>query len=400
MRTKPKRRTVARWIGACVIAVTAAAALVLPAGAAAASTQERFQQRFLSYLSEMGQVAKSLEAGPGGQAAYDRLGIDPIRGVARARLEVKTMSPAELEVLREAFATIPNWRDQPDMLQNAIRGSGLDARGARRTLGVGPDCDPGPGTPLGITDYYIAAGVALGLEVAHVAIPDDILTSPAQIVAAAAWGVAAGAALTLEGLNAVEAECEDAKLEAFIRENLDANISYRVSQTTFNAFVTNFDAFNAAFNTLSSLVSTRLDVAVSTRASQASLDSLTTFVNSRLDVAVSTRASQTSLDALAATVDEQGALALRMAIEADFSEPSHQVALFQLPVAQDGYLELTREIVADTFANMQAAGQPVGNAVKHLGSGDAAADAGDFKRAYDWYGKAYRAAAGPGGGNE
>jgi hypothetical protein len=399
MRTNPKRGTVARRIGACVIALTAAV-LVLPAGAAAASTEERFQQQFLSYLSEMGQVAKSLETSAGGKAAYDRLGIDPLRGVARARVEVKTMSPAELEVLREAFAAIPDWRDQPDLLRDAVRGRGLGERGARRTLGVGPDCDPGPGTPLGITDFYIAAGVALGLEVAHVAIPDDILTSPAQIVAAAAWGVAAGAALTLEGLNAVEAECDDAKLEAFIRENLDAKISSRVSQTSFTAFVTTFDAFNVAFNTLNSLVTTRLDVAVSTRASQASLDSLTTFVNSRLDVAVSTRASQTSVDALTATVDEQGALALRMEIESDLSEPSHQVALFQLPTAQDGYLELTREIVADTIANMQAAGQPVGNAVKHLGSGDEAADAGDFKRAYDWYGKAYRAAAGPGGGNE
>jgi hypothetical protein len=99
MRTKPKRRTVARWIGACVVAMTGAV-LVLPAGAAAASTEERFQQRFLSYLSEMDQVAKSLEASPGGRAAYDRLGIDPLRGVARARVEVKTMSPAELEVLR------------------------------------------------------------------------------------------------------------------------------------------------------------------------------------------------------------------------------------------------------------------------------------------------------------
>jgi hypothetical protein len=375
MRTNPKRGTVARRIGACVIALTAAV-LVLPAGAAAASSEERFQQQFLSYLSEMGQVAKSLETSAGGKAAYDRLGIDPLRGVARARVEVKTMSPAELKVLREAFAAIPDWRDQPDLLRDAVRGSGLDARGARRTLGVGPDCDPGPGTPLGITDFYIAAGVALGLEAVHVGIPDDILTAPAQIAAAAAWAVAAGTALTLEGLNAVEAECEDAKLEAFIRENLDAKISSRVSQTSFNAFTTNFDAFNVVFNTLN------------------------TLVNTRLDVAVSTRASQTSVDALTATVDEQGALALRMEIESDLSEPSHQVALFQLPAAQDGYLELTREIVADTIANMQAAGQPVGNAVKHLGSGDEAADAGDFKRAYDWYGKAYRAAAGPGGGNE
>ena len=83
-------------------------------------------------------------------------------------------------------------------------------------------------------------------------------------------------------------------------------------------------------------------------------------MNTRLDVAVSTRASQTSVDALTATVDEQGALALRMQIEADLAEPdSHHVALFQLPAAQDGYLELTREIVVDTIAP-DAGGRPGG----------------------------------------
>ena len=395
MSIKGKGRPARAGIVACLS--TVAAVLLLP-GAAQASSQDKFEKQFVSYLSEMGKVAASPPATPAGNAAFDQLGMDPARGTARARLEVKSMSPAELAVLRQAFSTIPGWRDQPDVLRKAVSGA-VGKRGARRLKAVGPDCDPGPGTPLGITDFYIAAGVALGLEAVHEAIPDDILTSPAQIAAATAWGLAAGAALTLEGLNAVEAECNDAKLEDFIRTNLDAKVSSRVSQTTFNAFETKFDTFNTAFTTLSTLVNARLDVAVSTRASQVSLDSLTTFVNNRLDVAVSTRASQASVDALSATVDEQGALALRMAIEADLAKPdSHHVALFQLPAAQDGYLELTREIVVDTIARMQAAGQPVGNAAKHLASGDAAADGGAYKRAYDWYAKAYGAAAGPGGG--
>lgn len=398
MRNKSKERRSASWIAVCAAVLTAM--LVLPAGAAAESSQAQFRKQYLSYLADMGNVAKALEASPAGQASYDRLALDPARAIARARLEVRSMSPAELAVLRDAVTSMDNWRSQPDLLQGTVARSGLQRGSARRIKGVGPDCDPGPGTPLGITDYYIAAGVALGLEVVHVAIPDDILTSPAQIAAAAAWGVAAGTALTLEGLNAVEAECDDAKLEAFIRGNLDASVSSRVSQTSFNTFTANFNSFNAIFTALNSLVTTRLDVAVSSRASQVSLDALSTLVNSRLDVAVSTRASQSSVDALSATVDEQGALALRMEIESDLSEPSHQVALFELPAAQDGYLELAREIVADTIANMQAAGQPVGNAARHLASGDAAADAGAFKTAYDWYGRAYRAAAGPGGGAE
>ena len=276
MRNKSKERRSASWIAVCAAVLTAM--LVLPAGAAAQSSQAQFRKQYLSYLADMGNVAKALEASPAGQASYDRLALDPARAIARARLEVRSMSPAELAVLRDAVTSMDNWRSQPDLLQGTVGRSGLQRGSARRIKGISPTrCSPRP--PLGITDYYIAAGVALGLEVVHVAIPDDILTSPAQIAAAAAWGVAAGTALTLEGLNAVEAECDDAKLEAFIRGNLDASVSSRVSQTSFNTFTANFNSFNAIFTALNSLVTTRLDVAVSSRASQVSLDALSTLVN-------------------------------------------------------------------------------------------------------------------------
>ena len=103
--------------------------------------------------------------------------------------------------------------------------TGLTRNGGVRAFAVGPDCDPGPGTPLGITDWYIAVGVALALEIAHEAIPDDIVTSPLQIAAAGLWGVAATAALVLESLNGVENECNDAKLEDFTRTQLDVAVS-------------------------------------------------------------------------------------------------------------------------------------------------------------------------------
>jgi hypothetical protein len=131
------------------------------------------------------------------------------------------MSPAELEVLRKALVAVPDWREHPNMLEGALDLNGVSASANhRRSLGVGPDCDPGPGTPLGITDYYIAAGVALAAEVVHIGIPDDVFTAPAQIAAAAAWGVAATAALVLEGLNAV-----DAGQHAARRRGVDARVA-------------------------------------------------------------------------------------------------------------------------------------------------------------------------------
>jgi hypothetical protein len=260
---------------------------------------------------------------------------------------------------------------------------------------VGPDCDPGPGTPMGITDFYIADGVALALEIVHEAIPDDVITSIAQVAAATAWGVAATAALTLESLNGVEAECLDAKLEDFTRTQLDVQVSTRASQASVNAFTQTLDS-------LSTLVNSRLDVAVSTRATQSSLNTFhneftanATTVNSKLDgISSSLDAANDKLDNLTVLVEDQGDLALRMQIEADLSEPgNHPVALFEVPASAGGYLDLTRDIVADTIAKMRAAGQSVGRAEAELAGGDAARAAGDFKGAYREYGKAYRSAA-------
>lgn len=100
------------------------------------------------------------------------------------------------------------------------------------------------------------------------------------------------------------------------------------------------------------------------------------------------------LDALTVTVNDQGALDLRLKIEADLSEPgNHPIALFEVPASAGGYLGLTRSIVADTIAKLQSAGVSVGNAQSFLDAGDAAAAAHDYKGAYADYGKAYRAAA-------
>jgi hypothetical protein len=56
--------------------------------------------------------------------------------------------------------------------------------------------------------------------------------------------------------------------------------------------------------------------------------------------------------------------------------------------------------MAGSAGSSRAGGWEAGGGGDRGGSGDEAADAGDFKRAHEWYGNAYRAAAGPGGGNE
>ena len=74
-------------------------------------------------------------------------------------------------------------------------------------------------------------------------------------------------------------------------------------------------------------------------------------------------------------------LILRTQIEADLAQPdsSTPVAVFVTPTANGGYLNLVRAIVAQTMANVLAAGGKVGQAQSLLAQGDAAKTAGDFK---------------------
>jgi hypothetical protein len=87
-------------------------------------------------------------------------------------------------------------------------------------------------------------------------------------------------------------------------------------------------------------------------------------------------------------------LILRTQIEADLASTDSAtfVALYLTPTANGGYLDLTRTIVAQTIANIQAAGGSTGQAQSLLSQGDAARTAGDFKGAYTLYRKAYKAA--------
>src|SRR3954471_15614125 len=87
-------------------------------------------------------------------------------------------------------------------------------------------------------------------------------------------------------------------------------------------------------------------------------------------------------------------LILRTQIEADLATESSAVtvALYALPTAQGGYLDLVKAIVTDTLAKVQAAGGSVANAPAFLNDANAAKAAGDFKTAYSSYRKAYKAA--------
>ena len=87
-------------------------------------------------------------------------------------------------------------------------------------------------------------------------------------------------------------------------------------------------------------------------------------------------------------------LILRAHIEADLATESNavKVAWFMTPTANGGKLDLVRQIVTQTLANIVAAGGSIGNAQTFLDRANADKAAGNFKSAYDNYRKAYKAA--------
>ncbi|HEX6904890.1 MAG TPA: hypothetical protein VF789_34600 [Thermoanaerobaculia bacterium] len=199
--------------------------------------------------------------------------------------------------------------------------------------------------------------------------PGDVYNTPFKALAAAFAYPVNYLCLCMESQAALAGAEGDAAHQAFLAERADATLSTRATETS----VTDL------------------------RTALRDLDGDVAKVETKLDVL------EAKSDEIAATGDEQQRfleafrdLVLRVNIEENLTQnPSDVVALFQLPKAFGGYLDLARAIVADTLRMNQAARQPVGNAMKDLDQGDASLRVGDFQKAYQAYQRAYREAVKP-----
>jgi hypothetical protein len=364
------------------------------------SDQAAFRREFTTYLVQMQAVAMKMQATPQGRAGFRSIGFTPKKSFAQARANVRTMTPEQLAVLQKSFEAYPKWRTLPVTMNRLV--TRMQAKSPYSFKITPDDCPTARAAGITQTDVEIAADAAFAADVILEAVPTDLISVAVRIAAVIVWAVPHTTLRAFEHLYNIASACDDADHQALVAQNLDVQVSTRATQVSVDTLITNL-------NTLSTLVNSRLDVAVSTRATQTSVNTLITNVNTlqnSLDVfhneftanaiVVNNKldAANTKLDDLAITVSDQGALNLRIHIEADLADPgNHPLALFEVPEANGGHLNLVRSIVADTIAKMQATGQGVGNAQAFLAAGDAARAAGAYKSAYANYGKAYRAAA-------
>jgi len=397
-----------------VVAAAAAAATTLPsAGASSAAGKNgtgAFRTDVVLLLQGLKPVAVEMNR-------RDRSGVrsGDVASLNLAIDSVESASPEQLAVLQRALAKYPQWRSLPKTLSKLMaRTRRADVRGFRTKGAITPDdCPTARAAGYTQTDVEIAADTALAADAVLEAVPQDLLSEVVRIAAVAIWAIPQGVLRGFEHLYDIAQACDDADQSALIAGNLDVKVSSRATQTSVDTVTTNLatavtninNSFTSVQNTLSSL-KTDIDnsfSAVSTQVTnvQNALTALKTDIDNSFsavttqisNVQTSVNTANTKIDALNVTVVAGNDLNLRLQIEEDLAKPgNHSIALFEVPNAQGGYLDLARTIVADIIQKMTAAGQSVGNGPSFLASGDQARAAGRFKDAYAAYSKAYQAA--------
>ena len=156
-------------------------------------------------------------------------------------------------------------------------------------------------------------------------------------------------------------------------------------KTTVDTVKTQTDTVDTSVTALNNIlndITTRVDVV------QTGLQSLQT----RVDVLNNTEVTiLKKADTLIANLNTFQDLQLRMEMEQnlDTNQGEAPLAIFQLPAAFGGYLEVVKAVVTETLAKEAAVGNPSPKAMIYLTQANAAFTAGTYKTAYLLYRKAY-----------
>src|SRR5882724_9849783 len=365
---------------------------------------EEFRRELDGFYADMQASMNNLLESEFARNLVARAGLDPLGQLTEARQKLPALTAQDLGLLKAAFAKNPNWRELPERLNSLLRPEVREGLQKMRVLaavtpspvstlpgGITPDnCNNAfnaDGSPrVSNTDISISQAFVIAGEIAMESLPTDVLTFEGHAFAAGILGGLKAAVLVLETFKNISDDCSDTNFQNYVTANLNEQVSTRSSQTSVNTVQT-------TANSIVTRLDARLDVTVSSRATQESVNAVqqgVNLANSKLDIA------NGKLDQLLANLAAFQAQNLRLQIEANMANGTNDAAIgqFALPAAQSGFLELARSILVETIQKLQATGQGIRNAPTYLAQGDQQKAAGRFKEAYDSYGQAYRAATG------
>ena len=208
---------------------------------------EQFRGRLATYFADLEEAYPTVIAagGPG----------EPLEQITEARQLIPELSAEELGVLRDAISQYPTWWDIPTMISLSFEpaaqgGAAQGSTGSTASL-MSHSCPaPGPGGAFTgaqkhIEQYFLLEGLGLIADAILEALPQDTLAAIPRIAAAAVWAAAQTPALVQLALNEVNDVCEADNHRAILHDvvgpRVDVAVSSRASQTSLNTHDTNID---------------------------------------------------------------------------------------------------------------------------------------------------------------
>ena len=385
--------------------------------------QEAFRSNVQTMFDGLTNVVAQVQGNPSLAATLQKISADPKGQIASAKQQVAQLSSTDLDRLNSALAANPAWQQAPSTAQSAV--SAFPQPSSIHSLadfaGTFTDsCNSAGSAPsefqavLGLNEAQSAAQAAMlaapGVIAVFVGI--DIPTG-VKIALAVIWGVLNAVYLALAQTLAVSTDCaltafQNTQATTFptdpnnpstvVAGSSEISITRIITaaqgtQTEVTSVLSTVNAVNTQSDTLTTqannLGTTLTDI--NNRANELTTDLQTLQTNVAIlestEVTVLGKANQEIVN-----LSNLQTLQIRMEIEANLARPtytSYAVALFQLPAAFGGFLEVAKSIAHDAVAKQTAVGHGNANAAGDLQAGDNAFAAGHFKLAYQNYSKAY-----------
>jgi hypothetical protein len=341
------------------------------------SDLEDLRRELTAFLQEMEEAARPIVDNQMTRPTIAQSGLDPLERLTDARRRVTDLTHDHLIALRAALTRNPGWRELP-LVINSLLTPEVRQKLLAQSLNGGTEnnhshseaCQAARLIGVTLTDISIARAAALSARITMESLPTDGPTLAARLAPVAAWSAAEGVLMSLESLNALADSCDAADSQNGVNGRLDVSVSTRASQSSvdnLNSRLTDqmsaarvtlqgVDALQVSAASISSALSERLDARLSTRAAQTSVDALQTAteainsrISDRLDAKLSTRASQAGVDALQTTASNISA-SVNDRLDARISTRASQAGVDALQITSNAIISKTDALQITTNA--------------------------------------------------
>jgi hypothetical protein len=390
---------------------------------------EDFRAELKNYMTDLDNALSNFQAIPAVREQFEKTGFNPV-DVEQVKASIDQLSVNDLMKMREAYAKFPNWREGArfiyEVSQKASK-NGYKQRVSGKKMDditpnvITPDNCPDISATPSYTDIAITKAFLIAADALMEGFPTDLLSIALRLPAIAAKAGLEGGVLAVETLRGQYEFCISPTTQD-VQDIVDAAKQEILDNATANTTTITTRVSTAETNIVNNDNTNKDTIVLNDNNNKNTIvlndnNNKNTIVNNdnANTLALTNLINATRIELLKTAKDnkeESNNLLLRTQIEADLSstDGSTFVALYETPSnvclpslnnkglpqigelsnpIQCGLLDLVRSIVRDTIANVNNSS----NAQSFFATGDAQRAAGNYKAAYTWYRRAYKAAS-------